>query len=138
MKPLFTEKIIALFLLMLLSGLPYAADVNLNEGLPVMVDSNTELNEIQVENMTVCYIYNLKNMRLDEAIKEREVNRNFIKENACNDEGIQELFAKNLQVKFIYYLCGKEILVVNISRQFCQQLDSLQVVTESNDSYFNT
>lgn len=137
MKCLFTEKIIALFALMFTTGLIYAAEAHLNEGLPVMVDNNTELNDIQLENMTVCYVYNLKNMEADEALKERDMNRDFIEKNACNDDAIQELFAKDLKVKFIYYLDGKEILAVKVNKLFCQQLDRLNVLLEPNNDYFN-
>ncbi|HRD69279.1 MAG TPA: hypothetical protein PK657_03975 [Legionella sp.] len=99
----------------------YPSDIlKLNEGLPVMVDSKTELNDISFDNMTVTYTYQLKHIDIKDAMEQKEIHRNFIQHNACNDGQIQCLFQKDLEVDFIYKIKDKDVLQVRLNKDFCQ------------------
>lgn len=98
----------------------WASDfVSLNEGLPVMVDSKTELHNILLKDMTVIYTYQLKDIEVKEAKKLKNLNKNFIEHNACNDRDIQCLFKKDLDVKFVYKIKDEEILNVKLNKDIC-------------------
>jgi hypothetical protein len=96
-------------------------ELRITKGLPVMVDSKTELRDVLFKDMTVTYTYQLKNMNSKEAKELRQVHKNFIEQNACNDENIQCLFKKDLAVKFVYKIGEKKILRVNLSKNICEK-----------------
>ncbi|MBA3536515.1 MAG: hypothetical protein H0T84_07895 [Tatlockia sp.] len=102
----------------------YAAcdELKITKGLPLMVDSKTELHDVLFKDMSVTYTYQLKNMSIKEAKELRQVHKNFIEKNACNDENIQCLFKKDLSVKFVYKMGEKKILRVYLSKNFCEKL----------------
>ncbi|KTD30579.1 hypothetical protein [Legionella maceachernii] len=135
MKSLLSKKIILYYLLSLLPWGVFATEAHLNEGLPIMVDKNTELNDIRLGDMTVCYVYKLKDMTVDDALEEREKNKDFIQKHACNDIDIQVLLHKDLNVKFIYYLDEMEILSVKINRQLCQDLEQFTSFLHPRNEY---
>ncbi|MDP3269898.1 MAG: hypothetical protein Q8M40_12750 [Legionella sp.] len=116
------RKTIAAFTFICFSSAYPSDTLKLNEGLPVMVDSKTELNDISFNNMTVTYTYQLKHIDLKDAVVQKEVHRNFIQHNACNDSQIQCLFQKDLEVDFIYKIKDKEVLQVRLNKDFCQGL----------------
>ena len=102
----------------------YAADeLRLNDGLPQMVDSKTELNDIYIKGMTVTYTYQLKNIDVQEAKEIKEVNKDFIEHNACKDEQIRCLLQKDLDVQFVYKIKNEEILQVKLNRDLCHKLN---------------
>lgn len=122
---------IGFFSFTLFTGVGYAADeLRLNEGLPVMVDSKTELNDILLKDMTVTYTYELKEIDVNKALSIKDENQSLIEENACEDEYFRDLFNKDLKVKFIYEINKTKILEVNVNKEFCRQLNNRIQVAE--------
>lgn len=115
-----TRLIFAGLSLFIFSGLTQAdSEIRMNEGLPVMVDSKTELNDISIQGNTITYSFTLKDMSLDEVLDARQENKAIIENNACADENIHCLFDKDFDVRFVYKLDDKQILEVNLDKQFC-------------------
>lgn len=112
---------LTLCLIFLLSASYAAGQLRLNEGLPMMVDEKTELNDILLNDMSITYTYQIKDMKVDEAKQLKEQNRAFIEENACNDADIQCLIKKDLDVKFVYKIENEEILSVKLNKNVCSQ-----------------
>lgn len=124
-------------ILILFSLNTYSSDTQtLNEGLPVMVDSKTELNQIILKDMTVTYLYKIKDMDLSKALNIKDKNKIIIEENACSDDYIHDLFQKDLDVKFVYQLQDKEILSVYVNKELCSQLNN-RIEIESEAPYQN-
>jgi hypothetical protein len=122
-------------------GLAYSSDeLIFKEGLPMMVDSNTELSEIMLKNMTVIYSYNLKNISLKDALSARDDHISNVEETACEDEDIHELFNKDLAVKFIYKIQDKKFIEVCVNKDFCRQLNNRldsENPYDNQKTYFN-
>lgn len=98
-SPLKNSLILAL--VFLLDASYAAGELRLNDGLPMMVDDNTELNDIVLNDMSITYTYQIKDIKVTEAKQLKEQNKAFIEENACNDKDIQCLLKKNLDVRFV-------------------------------------
>ncbi|STX28023.1 Uncharacterised protein [Legionella beliardensis] len=121
MKQSWLKKITCLASATLFSGLIYSLDeLRLNEGLPIMVDSKTELNDIFLKDDTVIFTYQIKNINVDQALQIKEGNKDMIEQNACEDEQIQELFCKDFHVNFIYWINDKKILEVPVNKDLCR------------------
>lgn len=115
--------IIGILTMQSLTGAYADEGIRLNDGLPEMVDSKTELNEIYIKGMTVTYTYQLKNIDIQEAKEIKEVNKDFIEHNACKDEQIRCLLQKDLDVQFVYKIKNEEILQVKLNRDLCLRLN---------------
>lgn len=113
------NNLLIICLIFLLSASYASGQLKLNEGLPVMVDEKTELNDILLNDMSITYTYQIKDMDVTEAKQLKEKNRAFIQENACNDEDIQCLIKKDLDIRFIYKIKDEEILSVKLNKDIC-------------------
>lgn len=130
MKNIVQKTIVPLVSFFLACNAHTAEELRLNEGLPVMVDSKTELNDILLKNMTVIYTYQLKDIGVDDAKKLKHENKSFIEHHACNDKQIQCLFSKDLDVKFVYKIEDEEILNVNLNKNMCTKLNNNEEYTD--------
>lgn len=124
MKNIVKKTIAPLASFLLICNVHASEELRLNEGLPVMVDSETELNDILLKDMTVIYTYQLKDIGVGDAKILKHENKSFIEHNACNDEQIQCLFSKDLNVKFVYKINEEEILNVNVNKNMCTKLNN--------------
>lgn len=124
MKNILKNNIVVIASFFLLSN-SYAApeELRVNEDLPIMIDTKTELNSILLTDMTIIYIYQLKNITVDEAKKLKLATKYFIEHHACKDEQIQCLLSKDLNVDFVYKIADEEILTVKINKDVCLNLD---------------
>ncbi|WP_419420212.1 hypothetical protein ACNVED_02645 [Legionella sp. D16C41] len=115
------KKIICLVSATIGSGLIYAAsnEIKLNEGLPLMVDSRTQLNDIRLKDDTVTFTYQIKDIDVQHALEVKEENKNIIEENACEDEQVQDLFHKDFHVNFVYWIKDQKILEVPVNKKLC-------------------
>ncbi|STX50515.1 Uncharacterised protein [Legionella busanensis] len=126
MKQSWFKKLICLASAMVFSGLIQASkdELSLNDGLPIMVDSRTQLNDIHLKDDTVTFTYQIKDINVDQAVKIKEDNKAIIEQNACNDEQIKDLFCKDFHVNFVYWIQDKKILEVPVDKQLCRARQS--------------
>jgi hypothetical protein len=113
------------FLMLIINGYTQASNcIRFNEGLPVMVDDNTELNDIALYENTLTYTYNIKNIDTTAALDAKDMHKREIEQNACEDEMVQHLLNKELDVRFVYKIEEQKILEVNVNKELCRSKDS--------------
>ncbi|MGQ3887998.1 hypothetical protein ACQUW5_03065 [Legionella sp. CNM-1927-20] len=122
MKQSWLKEIICLTSAAVFSGLVYSSsdELSLNDGLPIMVDSRTELNDIHLKDDTVTFTYQIKDINVEQALEIKDDNKAIIEQNACEDEQIKDLFCKNFHVNFVYWIENKKILEVPVDKHLCQ------------------
>ncbi|MBA2657904.1 MAG: hypothetical protein H0U70_13120 [Tatlockia sp.] len=117
-----TSKALCLILYALASGVAMSSNSLISEeGLPLRVDAKTELNNIELKDMTVVYTYELKNINLEKALSFKNNQRVYVERNACNDSDVKQLLNKDLAVRFVYKMDSDKILEVCIDKKFCQE-----------------
>jgi len=93
-----------------------------------MVDNNTELNDIVLRDKTITFTYELKDIDFEKALQIKEVHKNNIEKNACEDENVQRLFYKDLDVSFIYKIQGNKVLEVAVNKEYCNLIGQVKQV----------
>ncbi|WP_131781137.1 hypothetical protein [Legionella gresilensis] len=126
MQQSWLKNIICLACATVFSGQIYSStdELSLNDGLPIMVDSRTQLNDIHLKDDTVTFTYQIKDINVDQALEIKEDNKAIIEQNACDDEQIKDLFCKNFNVNFVYWIQDKKILEVPVDKQLCRTRQS--------------
>lgn len=105
-------------------ALSFATDeIHLHEGLPMMVDTSTELSDISLKDHDITFTYQLKAIKLEDAENAKEDHHSFIEKEACNDEDIQELLNNDVHFKFIYKIDSQEVLKVKVDKVICDEIN---------------